>query len=372
MRAIIFSFVFCTWATSVLGQESFKVSVLKEPPPGSIAAEVRSAMNGQGFRIQDDQGRTFADIWLRKAIPSSDKPAGPKGAVQFPFLADGELLGVLQFATEGHDYRDQPIAKGMYTMRYGLQPVNGDHLGVSTYRDYSLLLPASKDQSLALPPRKQLEERSADSAGTSHPAVFLMLTAPAGCIQAGSLDDSRCRNEHLERHPTAQPPGQRQGRADHPSGAFGGRGSGRGVSRRDHAAELGRAGMTANRCRSARVEAHRPSRDPCRLRPTMMPVSLLIALLLAFGIEPPPTGVPQADVGARVLETCGGITLVAALAFGLGFWVAFQVAHSGHATSRLRRRYALGARLLTILSLVVYGWIIHSVGWSKLVERTGV
>jgi STE24 endopeptidase len=100
----------------------------------------------------------------------------------------------------------------------------------------------------------------------------------------------------------------------------------------------------------------------------MMPVSFLIALLLAFGIEPPATGVPQADVGARVLETCGGISLVAALAFGLGFWVAFQVSHAGHATSRLRRRYALGARLLTILSLVVYGWIIHSVGWSKLVR----
>jgi STE24 endopeptidase len=100
----------------------------------------------------------------------------------------------------------------------------------------------------------------------------------------------------------------------------------------------------------------------------MMPVSLLIALLLAFGIEPPATGVPQADVGARVLETCGGITLVAALAFGLGFWVAFQVSHSGYATSRLRRRYALGVRLLTALSLVVYAWIIHSVGWSKLVR----
>jgi hypothetical protein len=184
MRAIIFSLVFCTWATSGLGQESFKVSVLKEPPPGSVAADVRSAMNGQGFRIQDDQGRTLADVWLRKAIPSSDKPSGPKGALQFPFLADGELLGVLQFATEGHDYRDQPIAKGAYTMRYGLQPVNGDHLGVSTYRDYSLLLPASKDQSLGAPPRKQLEEQSAVSAGTSHPAVFLMLRPPPEAAKA--------------------------------------------------------------------------------------------------------------------------------------------------------------------------------------------
>jgi STE24 endopeptidase len=100
----------------------------------------------------------------------------------------------------------------------------------------------------------------------------------------------------------------------------------------------------------------------------MMPVSLLIAFLLAFGIEQGPSGVPPSDVIARVLETCGGVTLVAALAFCLGFWVAFQVSHSGYATSRVRRHYGLGVRLLTLLSLVVYGWIIHVVGWSRLVR----
>lgn len=100
----------------------------------------------------------------------------------------------------------------------------------------------------------------------------------------------------------------------------------------------------------------------------MMPVSLLIALLLAFGIEPVQTGVPSSDVSARVLETCGGVTLVAVLAFCLGFWVSFQVSHSGYATSRLRRRYAFGVRFLTVFSLAVYAWIIHYVGWSKLVR----
>ena len=100
----------------------------------------------------------------------------------------------------------------------------------------------------------------------------------------------------------------------------------------------------------------------------MMPVSLLIALLLAFGVEPAQPGVPQSDVFTRVLETFGGVTLVAALAFGLGLWVSFQVNNSGVASSRLRRRYALGVRVLTILSLVVFGWIIHSVGWAKMVR----
>ncbi len=100
----------------------------------------------------------------------------------------------------------------------------------------------------------------------------------------------------------------------------------------------------------------------------MMPLSLLIALILAFGMEPPRVGIPAPDVGVRVLKTCGGVTLVAGLAFGLGLWVAVRVSQNGLATLRLRRRYALGVRLLTVVSLVVYGWIIHGVGWSRVVR----
>jgi hypothetical protein len=174
MRRILFSLFLCTQAATVLAQGTYKVSVLKQSPPEAAAAGIRGLLNDEGYRIQDDKGQTLADIWFRKSIPASEKPSGPKGAVLFPFLADGELIGVLQFGSEGRDYRDQAIAKGSYTMRYGLQPVNGDHLGVSTYRDYSLLLPAAKDQKADLPARKQLEQLSAESAGASHPAILLM------------------------------------------------------------------------------------------------------------------------------------------------------------------------------------------------------
>jgi STE24 endopeptidase len=100
----------------------------------------------------------------------------------------------------------------------------------------------------------------------------------------------------------------------------------------------------------------------------MMPLSLLIALVIAFGMEPSQAGVPISDVRTLVVETFGGITVVAILAFGLGLWVALRVSQYGYAPTRLRRRYALGVRLLTIISLLVFAWIIHSVGWSKLVR----
>ena len=178
MRVFVSAVFLVIGVSSAFAQESIKIAELKQSPPAALGAEVRGALLENGFRISDQEGKPFADLWLRKAIPGLQKPAGPMGAVQFPFLAEGELLGAVQFASEGHDYRDQPIARGVYTIRYGLQPVNGDHLGVSTYRDYSLLLPAAKDKSLAPPAKKQLEERSAESAGTSHPAVFLLLEAP--------------------------------------------------------------------------------------------------------------------------------------------------------------------------------------------------
>jgi hypothetical protein len=180
MRLFLAVCLLCGSCTTVLAQESLRVQAVKQAPPSSISPEILRGLEGQAYRIQDEKGGDFARIWLCQATPGSDKPSGPKGTIQFPFLADGELLGVLEFAQEGHDYRDQPIAKGVYTMRYGLQPVNGDHLGVSTYRDYVLLLPVAKDTAPAPPARKQLEERSAQSAGTSHPASFLLLMAPRG------------------------------------------------------------------------------------------------------------------------------------------------------------------------------------------------
>lgn len=166
--------------TAALAQESYKIEPLKEAPPSDLAGEVRGALAAQGYKVVDGKGKTYAEFWLRKSVPASEKPSGPKGTVQFPFLAEGELLGALRYPAEGHDYRDQSIGKGVYTVRYGLQPVNGDHLGVSPFRDYALLLPAAKDRSLANVPEKPLHERSAEAAGTSHPAVLLLLTAPAG------------------------------------------------------------------------------------------------------------------------------------------------------------------------------------------------
>jgi len=159
-------------------QESYKVEPLKAAAPAGFAAPIKASLGDEGVRVLDDKGKPFVEIWLRKAIPASGKPAGAKGAIQFPVLSEGELLGAARFVAEGHDYRDQAISPGLYTLRYGVQPVNGDHLGVSPYRDYALLLPAAKDGDAAPLAKKALEARSAEAAGSSHPAVLVLLAVP--------------------------------------------------------------------------------------------------------------------------------------------------------------------------------------------------
>jgi hypothetical protein len=101
------------------------------------------------------------------------------------------LLGALRYGQDGQDYRDQTITPGVYTLRYGLQPQNGAHLGVSPFRDYALLLPASKDTKVEILAKKPLEETSAEAAGTTHPAVLMLLasTDPAKAGEPTIVED---------------------------------------------------------------------------------------------------------------------------------------------------------------------------------------
>ena len=51
---------------------------LKQAPPSSFAPELAGVLNAQGYRIIDDQGKPFAEIWLRKWCPRRQSPRVPR------------------------------------------------------------------------------------------------------------------------------------------------------------------------------------------------------------------------------------------------------------------------------------------------------
>jgi hypothetical protein len=154
-----------------------RAEVLDEGPPAALAGAIRSELEGRAYRVLDGRGKPFVDVWLRKATPASGRPSTPAGRVQFPVLADGTLLGAVRYMSEGQDFRDQTIAPGVYTLRYGLQPANNAHAKRSPFRDFALLLTTAEDRQSADLARKPLEEKSAEAAGSTHPAVLTLLAA---------------------------------------------------------------------------------------------------------------------------------------------------------------------------------------------------
>jgi len=152
-------------------------------PADAVSEEIGKQLGAKGLRVVRGASRTVCDIWLCKEWLASETK--PTGDVIYPFQP-GQLIGLVRFPRKGSDFRDQDIAEGVYTLRYGQQPVDGAHVGTSPTRDFLLLLKADEDKSLAPLDYKQLTKASAQAAASNHPLMLSLqrlapttTTAPA-------------------------------------------------------------------------------------------------------------------------------------------------------------------------------------------------
>ena len=104
-----------------------------------------------------------------------------------------------------------------------------------------------------------------------------------------------------------------------------------------------------------------------------MPVSLLIALFLAFGTDAilPPSPIPPGSVVPRLIEAMAEVGLVGLAALAFATLVRVRVRRRGRPTSGSRRLFAVGSRVVGALTLGGYAWIIHGLGWPEVV-RSGL
>lgn len=166
-----------TGPSTAIAQDSYTVEVLSEAPPEELAGPIREAIGEQGIRVLNKDGEPAFDFWLRRSLPIKGEPAEPANSILFPHLEVGQLMGAVRLAEDTGDYKDQSILPGLYTMRYGLQPVDGDHLGISNFRDYVLLSFADEDTEIDPIPADDLQAISTGPSGTNHPSVFLLVRA---------------------------------------------------------------------------------------------------------------------------------------------------------------------------------------------------
>ncbi len=100
----------------------------------------------------------------------------------------------------------------------------------------------------------------------------------------------------------------------------------------------------------------------------MIPIPLLIALFLAFGVDAP--SAPPDDPREAIGRVVAIMAAVVAASFALGLWADSRVRRRGFATARVRRAFARGSRVIGLATVAAFGWIIHQEDWPGLVLGT--
>jgi hypothetical protein len=169
--------LFC--GPSAVLADDYRVEAASGPAPAAdLSADVAAQLSPAGFKVIQGPKKVVCEIWPAKQWMTKADAKLAEGVI-YP-LEIGQLIGVLRFPRKGADFRGQEIPAGVYTLRYGNQPVDGNHVGTFETRDFLLLLPARTDQSPQPIAEADLFKTSAQSAESSHPAIMPLVKAEEG------------------------------------------------------------------------------------------------------------------------------------------------------------------------------------------------
>jgi hypothetical protein len=175
-------------STAAFGQYKLQPSAA---PPSELAPEIAALLNKTGHTVIAPDGKPYCDVWFAAKAPAGPTTSEPD--VMWKTAPPGSVIGAIKYHTEGHDRRGQKINPGVYTLRFGMYPINGDHQGVAPNRDFLVLSPAGLDQNPgAQPVFEALMNMSRKVSGSPHPAVLSMWVVESdftpGISQLGESD----------------------------------------------------------------------------------------------------------------------------------------------------------------------------------------
>ncbi|HIK94051.1 MAG TPA: hypothetical protein EYG03_19060, partial [Planctomycetes bacterium] len=165
--SILAAFLLVANLSAAKGQEHSVELIDAAPDADEVSEELTSQFADNGIRIKRSSSRTVCEVWFCKQWPVE---AGFKATEDrlYPF-APGQLIGLLHFSRRGKDFRDQSVSSGWYTLRFGLQPIDGNHEGTSPTRDFLVMVGAEQDVADKVWEAKELMEMSAEAAGSTPP-----------------------------------------------------------------------------------------------------------------------------------------------------------------------------------------------------------
>jgi hypothetical protein len=160
----------CAAAWPARAADPYSIKPSTEAAPKELAEPVRKLMGDRAVQLLNAKGEVLAEVWFRKDVPAKAQSGSELTYQQVP---ESTVVGALKVVKQIRDYRKQKIKPGVYTLRYGTQPMDGDHMGTAPYSEFLLACPAADDKAPTPLETKALNELSGKTTG-SHPAVLLL------------------------------------------------------------------------------------------------------------------------------------------------------------------------------------------------------
>jgi hypothetical protein len=153
---------------------SAKVRLGMSAPPQEVKEPIRQLLGERTVQVLDDQGKVAYEIWFRKEIPVKATAEDLEKGIRYSRLPQSVVLGAIRLGETWSDFRRQRVRPGVYTLRLGFQPMDGDHMGTAPFNEFCLLIPAASDTSPNPMEFKKMFELACKAAGSSHAAIMML------------------------------------------------------------------------------------------------------------------------------------------------------------------------------------------------------
>ncbi len=180
-RCVLVALAVVLLAAPRLLAQNPSVTKQTDPPPTDLADPVEALLSTSGQHVT--VGPKTLDFWWVKSLPLR---AGTTD-VAWSSVEEGTLVGAVKLPAGYTDVRGKTIKPGIYTLRLGIQPSDGNHLGVSANREFLLISPMAVDDNTAATSHDKTIDMAKQTIGASHPAGWnvdpLTTSAAPGSIQ---------------------------------------------------------------------------------------------------------------------------------------------------------------------------------------------
>jgi hypothetical protein len=164
----------------------FSVKVTATPVPKDVSAAIKKTLGKDCIQLSIGD-KPWLEFWLRTPLPLKAKPAQPEKALDT--LATATMMGVVRVHKSGRDYRDDDLYKGVFTMRYGKIPGDGNHLGATDYPYFAVLIPAKKDPELdTYKTFKTMIKASLKDTASEHPMILSLRPAKKAAAKPAIIE----------------------------------------------------------------------------------------------------------------------------------------------------------------------------------------